>query len=570
MADTTIIEPLLKHRSGEGVQETTIDPELVDNALNYADKIGDRAILEDFTVSRYATGIKRADTSGEITDSTGSTIGGYDTYVIGDKEAAVRLGNKYEIVPSGLYSRIAEESATLFTNPRQMWKFLEPDGEVNESLDETIGAHRKAGGFSDAVVRWDRMSCAVNASVLWPKWVAGHLHYETVRPTDVHLLFPTEIVDGDSVEGATRGPIYSDMEDCLAVGIRLRSVGGAGSNQSLWIVYVGRSDAWPLGRCCTFEAQKWWPLPDPDASDASIKDDWTDANGEIANPLTALQEDYPDDVLYEYPLIPIYGSDAGTDKRVLPTSASLFERCLELDSAGSRNITAASNASTGLLIVKDPDNAGLPDTMGGAVALRTGQDATQGGASASNAKDAGIVFDNKSREIAESEGVPGYTVLAGKAPESAAALMIRHQPQKDRREKRIKLNGGAVQKLASIERYLLALHTDYTLTPVTVQWDAGEWQPPMPRALLVEELTAAKEANLIDHIESVRRYHKLDTRQEAREYLDELAADEIQYGTGTPSVDRAVNALVPRPRQTAPVKPGEGDEQDGKNSMSTS
>ncbi|MCP4640269.1 MAG: DUF2460 domain-containing protein [bacterium] len=551
-------DPVLRWRVMEDGAPTEVvgDAAGANNALDYGDKLRDRELLEDFTVTRYATGIKRADDTSDSSTSVSST-GGYDTYVQGDTEAAIRVANKFEIVPSGTYTRVIEERANLFSHPRQRWTFAGADGESNDDVEALVAAHRKAGGAAHALTRWDKAACAINASVLRVSWRSAHLAYETIRPTALRIQWPGSIIEGGANSDEDRAPVYTDIEDALAVGIELRSATSVGQ-ASTWMCYMGRSTDYPDGRCVTYEARQWELPPKPGA--AGIVDEWQTPGGDVANPLTWLQNQHPTDVLYEYPVVVLYGSDGGTDQCVLPVSTSLYSKFTDLDSANSRNLTAASKASTGTLAIEDPGNAGLPETTEGHIALRREQKVSQVGASASNSKDASEVFNSYVQQVAEAEGVPGYTVIAGgKAPESAAALVIRSEPAKNARARRVKLNMDAVEKLTSLELYLIALHSGVEHWDVVVSWDAGEYVAPIPQELRAKVLSEAKAAGYIDHVEAVRDYHGFDTRDEAKDYLRMLEADADEFGTGDSTADKVIGRLKPRVKPALAAVPG-GDE----------
>jgi hypothetical protein len=506
----------ITRRLGEGTAVQIVDPRL-DDAIKYLDRDDDRQLLLDKVKQRFATGVKKASGREESEDQ-------FDTYVIGDASNALDADH-YEILPSGFFGRLVDETATLFTQPNQKWMYTsaEDTAAANDELHELITYHRQLGSYSLMVDRWDRLGVAINSCWLRLGWVNGHLHYEVIRPDDIRFLFPDTIIENGDNGEVERGSLKTSIEDAYAVAIRL--------DADRWLSYAGRSEAYPQGRCVEYEQEEPWPLPE--IGDEQIKDEY-EVGGEVANPLTWLQDQKGSEVIrYEYPVARILGDAAGFDTSINPASVSLYDKVLEADVAGTRNLTAANKASQGVNAWKDPMNQGLPSNVDGNVALRRDQEVVFGGRDAVHAVNAGIVIDNSKREIAESYGVPAYRVLnTSSAPESGAALIIRHQPQIDRRNKRIRVNHDQVTRLAYLELYYLDLwEPEYTYSPDTiVVWNPGTWTPPIPSIELLGEINTAIGMNLIDQVEAVRRYHKLETREEAERLMEQFAASSSQFG----------------------------------------
>lgn len=530
----------------DGITESASKPaELVD-AIGYLDRTEDKNLLKQYTKNRYATGLKKANTTDDATIQEGN----YDTYTLGKVNTAIEVG-KFEIVPSGLYGRIVDEVATLFTQTDQKWIYS-GDGIDAEEIEETVLEHRQAGRFGETVERWDRLSVGVNCSYLRLLWVSGHIQYEVIRPTAIHFQFPLQIEE----DSEFRSPLYTEIEDAATVAIQLTQT-SSGSKDVQWIAYVGRSNQYPLGRCVTYASNK--PYPIPELGDGNIINEYT-IGEEAANPLTYLQDFYgPDMVHYEYPVSRLLGTASGADERLIPTTDTLYQNSKELDSSSSRNLTAAVKASTGTTAIRDPMNRGLPETTEGAMSLRGEQEITWGGRDAIHAVNAGNVIDNQKRELAESYGVPGYRVVHTQTqPESGAALLIRHQPQVEYRKKRIRLNYANVIRLSELEIYYISMFGDIELKDVDITWFPGTWAPPVPPLDLIAEIKEAEANGYIDKVEAVRRYHRMETREEAREKLEEIQQTETDFGAvSSNNVTRAIAGLRAQRQQTPLSIPGQ-------------
>ena len=87
---------------------------------------------------------------------------------------------------------------------------------------------------------------------------------------------------------------------------------------------------------------------------------------------------------------------------------------------------------------------------------------------------------------------------------------------------------------------------------LTILWDPGTWTPPTPRLELLEEVTQAVSSKLIDQVEAVRRYHGLDTREEAERIMEEFQAGLEKFGSidADPTERLVARSLQRRDQQT--------------------
>lgn len=546
--------PLRTRVDADNGEETTVENKSsVSKAISYMDRTDDYTQLKNFTINRYGTTIKRRNDDDETT-STGESILHYDKFLIGKKAAAIAMNN-FEIVPTGLYGSVVDEVANLFSIKDSRIEAA-IDGVVNEEVNELLNEHREAGSFWQAMEQLDRFSVAVNVAWLRIGFVSGHIQYDVIRPQSMWLRWPGRIQESyEKLQDTERVPSVTEIEDAAAVIVQLSTASGT---EDTWQAYAGRSDEYPQGRCVTYKASKPWPLPDV-GTDAVISE--YDIDGAIANPFTWLQNVHGvEKVKFEYPFTFLLGTPSDSDVTLLPVTTTMHKVAMELDSSTSRNLTAANKAANGTTVIKDPQNRGLPDSVESYVALRSEQDLTITGRDASNAANtAEIIKDNK-RELAESNGVPGYRVLAGSvsAPESGSALIIRHQPQIEKRKSRVRLNREQVLRTGYIELQTLALYAEESdiLNDASIQWNPGEWRPPVPRGEVIDDVTKMKSLGVIDIIEITREIYQLNSRDEARDLLEQFRQANEEFGdlTETDPVNKIFNGFKKRGQE------GQGEE----------
>lgn len=538
--------------------ERAMDGDTLSTAIEYLDRINDRDVVKSAVIKRFATGLVKRGSGTTQTDGQYDTASGgsddYDTYTINKSSKAIEV-DRYEIVSTGIFGRVAGEVANLFNQKGQDWMYFNGE-ELDEELKELVFEHRQVGQYDEAVERLDKIAVGVNCDFLRVQFVNGHLGYDVIRPQSIVIHWPESIIEKTGSSEQERAPQQEDLEDALAIVIKL-------TRADEWMVYAGRSETYEHGRHFVYKGSGTGSDTDelPEVGDDSIKWEYT-VNDEPANPLTWLQNDQgADKVKYEYPITRLLGNDAASDKRVIATSHSMYLRAVEIDVSSSRNLTAANNSAQGIIAVTDEHNVGLPEAVVGPIALRRGQTITSTGRDATNAVNAGQVIADLKKEYAESEGVPAYRVLSDSAgPESGAALLIRHQPQLDRRKKRIKLNNEQVTKIGYVEAYLLHLHTDdYELSDdLRIQWQPGNWEPPRDATELIAELKEAKAIGAIDDVDIIQRYHNLETREDAEALKGLMVVEAAQLSKADALIGK-LNGLSRKPAEQSEQNNGSQD-----------
>lgn len=498
-----------------GVKRDGVSVSDLDDALDYYDGYADRdrTVLEEALVKRYAVRLKKGEA-----DSSGNTLDSYEAVDVADN---IRQGRN-ELVLSRFYRRLVNTSANLFTEKTQRYAYLDEAGNALEDAEEAISAGREAGDYSRSMIRADRLSLALGSAVLYVYYQDG-LRYQAIAPQSLTPLYSPEIDDG----GTMRMVDATAPDEATGWVIRL-GVSPEDARKSLYVAYIGESDEYPQGRCVQFAAENAEKIPNVGELGAY---DFVNPAGEICNPLTVVRQSLTEqDAAHvpEYPLAIFYGSDAGTDSSLLPTTGiSLFRDALELDMAWSRLCMTALKSARGVYILKDERMQALPENPDeGIVLLRSGQDLTTAGVSAVNSKDAGEVIRGIQATIAESWNVPAHEVVTGtSAPESGVALFLRNQPRIRFRQERERLNAASVARVFDVERALLYAVEGTEVIPWSTRqtWSAGEWQIPVTDKERIEALKLALDAKLIDYLEFVRQYHRLATIDEARDLLENMA-----------------------------------------------
>lgn len=492
------------------------------DALDYLDGINgrDRTILENAIISKFGTVL--------IVKKT-STDEQYEEYVRADVTNAVQKG-RVEIFNLHCYKRFVQSMATLFTEKSQSWRMVGEGERDDEDSEKVLFNQRKKGQFNRIMTRADRIACALGSSVVWVNFRSGSLRYQVVAPQNVSLFFARTIDD----DGVIRKVDTLDIEDASAVVI---SLGSYNRDNQKWselvydyIAYIGSSEEYPLGRCCSFQSSQsnllWTSIPDVGGEDII---DILDQNGIAYNPLTVMHIENPEKYPYEYPISILYGTDSGMDETLLPLSGlSLFNGCLELDMSYSRIADCATKAARGIYVLTNEHGMKVPGNIDeGILVLMKGQGLEVMGQEASNSKSAADVHTTLYKTIAESWGVPSYEVLdEGVQQASGIAIALRAQPKIEFRRERFELNKYSVERIFEIEKAFLSIAGIKEIDS-TLLWDCGQITPPRPRIEIVNELEVAKRMGLIDNIEAIRVYYNLPNRDDAKLIFDQMNPEPV-------------------------------------------
>lgn len=521
---------------------TNVENEVVNDALDYFERVTDHEAVRDKLTSRGAVGVMKK--AGE---------GGYETYTK-QRVAEMISSGEYETITSGIGTTIVNTISTLFTYPTQSWKYISEDEEpADEEEVAKLYANRDQGDWGNALAKADWVSNAVNTGPMLINWAGGHLQYRTFSPSCIYAKYHDTIMD----EGEERGVDYTDLEDATVVVIETNSVRGDGqdrSDLSSYVAFFGRSDDYEFGRQVQYTATKWDHWPEVGMPEAN---DWTVTEGEdkgkIANPLSwlaAKDKGYGS----EYPIILIDGGIVVTSEKATPISTSLYENSREIDVAFSRLMRYALANSLGTKAIKNELGEDLPRCLDGVVDLKQGQTLTLDSIPNSNAQVAWDITKGQSRAIAEGFGAPGYTILAesGGTAESGVALAIRTRPLIDNRNRRIRLNKSEVSRMYDIERGLHEVHTGEPLLDGVKQiWDPGRFIMPESATEKTTRLNLAFDKKALDYFEYIMELNDLPTVEDAMQLLIERTQRKANFIAENPDVQ------IPEPATAAPAaRPG--------------
>jgi hypothetical protein len=517
---------------------TSVENEVVNDALDYFERKTDHEAVRDKLTERGAVGIMKKEDEA-----------GYETYTKQRIYEQIHSG-EYETLTSGIGTTIINTISTLFTYPTQSWKYISTDDQqADEEEVAKLWTNRSEGDWGNALAKSDWVSNAVNTGPMLISWAGGHLNYRAFSPSCIYAKYHDTITD----EGEERGVDYTDLEDATVVVIETNSVRGDGQSRpdlSSYVAFFGRSDEYEYGRMVQYTASKWDQWPEVGMAEAN---DWTTDKDEIANPLSwlaAQDEGYG----VEYPIILIDGGVVVTSEIATPISTSLYENSREIDVAFSRLMRYSLANSLGTKVITNPTGEPLPTCLDGAIDLKGQQTFTMDAIPNSNAQVAWEITKGQSRAIAEGFGAPGYTILAesGGTAESGVALAIRTRPLIDNRNRRIRLNRSEVDRMYDIERGLYQVHSGEPLLDGVKQiWDPGRFIMPESQMDKVTRLNLAWEKNALDYFEYLMELHDLPTVEDAINMLIDRAQRKEEFAAENPDIQ------IPEAASAAPVqRPG--------------
>ena len=524
-------------------QWSDIRPSTV-SASRYFDRLNDSAQIQAKAIDRFATGIVKTGGGGE-----NSTTSGYEQYRKGKTAKAVETG-KYETVSTGIGSQIASETASLFTSPGLNWQFRSGTGEDSEQDEEAtrnIAVIRRWGGFESKITALDFGSVCLLTTLMHIGWKGDRIFYDILIPDTVFLcwgdMITEEITYNDTTESVTRRVDKTDIEDASAV---ILCTGQAddreGNTLNSYLAYVGSSVEYPDGRMVSYLADKGLPLPKVGSS--NIINEHARDGSSVANPLTYLRnngkgktEGFGDS---EYPIVIFSGGSAqiNADGQLMPISTELHKTCIEIELSYGNAMRYGSGSARGKnVITQEQGTSGaLPENLDD-IALSPGQSYQILGRDGKNSVDYMSVLKDTVNAAAAAYGVPGFILSGvGIAPASGVSLAIQLAPMRKYRDRRIKINRPAVQRIFEIEKSLLAeQYPSYPPIPAdTVQlWDPGAMEIPQTLEERIASAKAGEDGFYFDHIQALMIVHNLATREEAialdRQYSAEDSGYESTY-----------------------------------------
>jgi hypothetical protein len=523
----TIREALAELKFSEQITDITI----IDSMSNYFDRSTDMDSIKSAIKVRYGTGTKIVRDPAATDDDAGIEV--YDKGLFNKQVDSGQI----EAVTSGFGARIVNALATLFTEEQQRYQLVHDTAEDLEAAETLLNEHRE-NGYSSEIVKADEKACQLGSSALFLEFVTDTIVYNVLTPADVRPIFGTTItIQGADGEDKTRAVRTDQIEDATAVIIRLSAVDEISYN---YLAIFGRSEDWPNGRYVQYQSTE--PGSDvPDVGDGSAIE--YEINGDIANPLTYLANQFPDLYIPEYPIAILDGGiTEGTG--VMPVTSSLYNDAIEIDVSSSHLIGTSQDAARGTNAL-ERDVQGVsqptPKSLKGDVALGPGQKIVHVEHGAGESEVALRVLHGIMTSIAEGYGVPDYMAVPEQSgprggsqdTASGVALMVKTRPLKKARKKRIDKNKKAVKKIFDIEKGLIWLFDDDPAKELLFQcrqnWDAGELLIPENNKEKVDRLVQAKKDGVIDEIQQIKEYYNLPTDEEAIEIYDRMKQRAADY-----------------------------------------
>jgi len=495
---------LLRHPVDPEKYERGYDDQAINDACNTLYGIGDRTLVEDAMVARFAQVIKR------IKDGdTGSTIttierpgGGFESQVDYAAQAAIRNG-QFEICRLQLFDNIVGATATLFSEGAK-YEYS------NDSAGDIIAAKREDSGTVLSDLRWDTIACGVGSCVLYLESKGDRIVETEVRPTSMWVIFATSISDDDGDRATDTGNI--DEASCV-----IMQLAGAERYAAWW----GPTEAWPLGRHVIYTAKKFSDVPRPEApggSEYTTSGEYRTGSvpvDELANPLSLWGSYSKADDTPVYPFSILYGSPLSSG--LIPTSTSLYETGREFDLLASVVLGAAGRGARGAQVLKsdsDSDPADIPDnTSEGLIILGRGKELEFTGQTPLYATYSMKVLSDQAKKIAESNHVPGYLAVSNDsaAPPSGIAIRRLNEPRTDYRRLRIEMNRSWVARRWRIEKALINAQAGKAAIPedTTETWHAGQVEfavDPAEKLTEWEQRIKIGEASILDVIQDMRGF----------------------------------------------------------------
>jgi len=262
---------LLRHPVEPSDFHRGYDDSLVNDACNTLYGIGDRALVLDAFVDRFARVLKRVD-DGD-TGTTNTVLVDFVTQIDGAARAAI-MAKQFEVCRGQYFESIASAQANMFSQAGLRYQYS------TDKAGDTIAEKRAESGSALSAQRWDLLSCGVKSAALYIEIKGTKLVETEVRPTALWIIHAESITD----DGKGRATDTMDIDEASLVIMQLQ-----GEKYAAW---WGPSAKYPVGRHCVFTAKKFSDVPPPESKD---KSEYTTAGGyqegpvgadELANPLT--------------------------------------------------------------------------------------------------------------------------------------------------------------------------------------------------------------------------------------------------------------------------------------------
>jgi hypothetical protein len=451
------------------------------------------------------------------------------TYKRGVISAQIDSG-QFEVVNTRFGPKIAQTLANLFNADNAKWVFSD------EEIEQLLSKHRQDGNFHNALQSADYSSTAVESGVVRIGWEGNHLQYTYVKPSDMTFCYPSLVSEGDHSRTPNRGSI----EDCSAVVVKV-SDGDRGAG--IYVAYIGRSDEYENGRMVTFEGKSATAIPS--IGDTNVLNDYT-IDGDVANPLTYMQNKDGFEDVPEYPFVLLRGGYMPLSPDLCPITYELYNLSREIELGWSRVLKDSLSAGAGIrAVTNEQTGMPLPEALEGQVVLNRGQSLTvHHGGDVSNAL---ASVESLIRNGATGYSVPARIVMdqSGSQPASGLALIVETEPLNDAREYRISLNRGEIKKIPTIERALIGFHSGRELD-YEASFTFGSLGVPRTEEERIAAIKARRELGLSDFVQDIQDYYDL-TPEEAKERIGTMRERAVEFPATNKSV--TIPTLAGRPER---------------------
>ena len=506
---------ILKEKSGKLVRSSVTEVEkktstgltIAGDIRSYLDGNTQPAIAAKMA-ARYCSRISKAE-DGSV----------YNADPVEAMRAAVDAG-MFEIISTGILRKIVVNTANL-TNETDFDYIDDAGNELDEFKTDMIEV-REAGNFKNVIQSLDQLSVACGSAVLFVQVLGSKFSYRVISPENVYITYADNIEDSDSIRAVDN----KSINDATSVIIKLDKMS---ANESSYVAFYGRSNAYPRGRMVRYVSNSWKDVPAVNSDNAI---EHYDRAGEIGNPFTILQDDAKDYTLPEYPIAVWYGGSSEINE-ILPVNSELYESALEIDLANSRVLLASLKSATGMVVFSRELGASpvVPDNLGEGVSiLGAGQSLNVLSVPAVNSDVAGKLVADNMAMLAEANGLPSYKLAMSKMTQvpSGVALEELDRPAQQTRQRRADINRHSMNRIFEIEMCLAKIDNDdvtfgngirqiWTVNPLNHKTEIDL----LNEAKMLKELEIADRKEIAKHV-----LPKIETDEQAEAYIAELEETE--------------------------------------------
>jgi hypothetical protein len=484
----------------EGLHCDSNNRSLASTMLDYHDG-NDVQHIKQWMAERFATEITRTE------DDKGNIQ--YNQTKSKKAQVAAIRHNLFEVTPRGTTRKVTTNVATLSEN--SIFKF-EQNGQPADEFAIDLTESRDEGQFGLMFSRLDEVSVVAGSACLLIQVSNGEFQYQAVLPDKVWIIFGEQLeVDGDKMPV---NELRLDHAQCIILQ----------TDEDQYAAYFARSTEYEQGRFVQYESKNWANIPDVGTEETG---EYIGKNGEIANPLTEMQDTYKEYTTPEYPIVTWQGTTSGIGKELLPVVTNLYEASKEIDLTASRTSMSANKAARGAWYVYTDSNGvsgGYSSVDEGVNKMAPGETATVLTVPAGNIDAAEKVNKSNTQYLLDSYSIPSYNMSADQAVNmpSGAALMEANKPSVKYQEKRKDINDSSMSRWFEIEKSLATIENGEMVGKDVEQiW---ELKPADIYKTDLEILTEGEKRIAMNISDPANELAKVDniTVEQAQEKLDEL------------------------------------------------